>query len=98
MSKKLQSIYEYLGGYDEETINEVIDKLGEEEKQLIIDRYGNDLHNPTTTSNWNKDKNNKFYGKLIPKIKRMLKNSITLNDSSEENVKDGDKVREVVDK
>lgn len=86
MSKKLQSIYEYLGGYDEETINEVIDKLGEEEKQLIIDRYGNDLHNPTTTSNWNKDKNNKFYGKLIPKIKRMLKNSITLNDSSEENV------------
>lgn len=52
---RLQSIYEYFSNYSEEEINAVINSLSEEEKALIIARYGSDLHNPKPSENWNKD-------------------------------------------
>ena len=69
---KLQTIYEYFKEYNEETINNIILNLSEEEKELVKERYGEDLYNPISCSTWNKEKTAKFYGTLIPKIKRLL--------------------------
>ena len=69
---RLQSIYEYFSNYSEEEINAVINSLSEEEKALIIARYGSDLHNPKPSENWNKDLSKLFYNILIPKIRKLL--------------------------
>lgn len=72
--KKLQTIYEYLKGYTREEIDVMLSKLTEEEISLVKLRYGEDLDNPVASSAWGKEENNKFYGSLIPKMKRLLSN------------------------
>lgn len=72
--KKLQTIYEYLKGYTREEIDAMLSKLTEEEKSLVKLRYGEDLDNPVASSTWGKEETNKFYGSLIPKMKRLLSN------------------------
>ena len=44
MGRKLQTIYEYFCDYSEKEIDEMIYSLSLEEKLVIRDRYGNDLH------------------------------------------------------
>lgn len=69
--RKVKSIYEYLEDYSKEEIDKIITSLSDEDKKLLIKRYGEDLSDPkqlTMTSN----ERNKFYGCLIPKIKRQL--------------------------
>ena len=39
---------------------------------VIKSRYGNDLHNPSLQSDWEKENSNKYYGSIIPKMKRRL--------------------------
>lgn len=73
MSRKLQTIYEYLHEYSEEEINQVIASLSAEEQALMRSRYGSDLHNPTPSEDWDRKKATVFYNKLIPKIKRLLR-------------------------
>lgn len=73
MGKHLQTIYDYLGDYSSLEIDEVISRLTNSERQLIYERYGSDLYNPQPTFEWNKIKSAKFYGNLIPKIRRLLK-------------------------
>lgn len=68
---KLKSIYEYLNGYSKEEIDEVLDALSDEEKELIKIRYGEDLEHPKQRS-LEKKQYNMFYGNLVPKIKRNL--------------------------
>ena len=72
MSKKAQSIYEYFNEYTKEQIDEAINSLTEEERLLVYKRYGNNLTNPVKTK-LIKEENDKFYGSIIPKIKRKLK-------------------------
>lgn len=72
MSKKIQSIYEYFYEYTKEQIDEVINSLTEQERLLVYKRYGNNLINPVKTK-LTKEENDKFYGSIIPKIKRKLK-------------------------
>ena len=72
--KKLRTIYEYLKGYTREEIDAMLSKLTEEEISLVKLRYGDDLDNPVTSSAWGKEKANKFYSSLIPKMKRLLSN------------------------
>lgn len=72
MSKKIQSIYEYFYEYTKEQIDEVINSLTEQERLLVYKRYGKDLSNPIKTK-LTKEENDKFYGSVIPKIKRKLK-------------------------
>ena len=76
MAKKLQTIYEYFGeyGYKKDNVDLAISMLDEEEKELIKLRYGEDLENPQTSIEWNKDHQQKYYGALIPRIKRILTN------------------------
>ena len=70
--KKVKTIYEYLSDYSKEEINNVLDKLSEEDKALIKERYGNDLENPVAGS-LDRTRSVEFYNNLIPKIGRMLK-------------------------
>lgn len=74
MAKQLQSIYEYFKNYTKEQVDEMLTKLTEEEKKLITLRYGKDLDNPSTSQEWTMEYQNKFYGSLIPKMKRLLAN------------------------
>ena len=70
-SKKIRSIYEYFKDYPKEQIDTVLENLSEEEKELIVARYGEDLNNPVS-GKLNKEQINKFYNILIPKIRRLL--------------------------
>ena len=72
MGRKLQTIYEYFCDYSEKEIDEMIYSLSLEEKLVIRDRYGNDLHNPSTQKSWTQEKSKQFYGILVPKMKRLL--------------------------
>lgn len=72
-TKKLKSIYEFFNNYTKEQIDEVISKLTDEERALIKRRYGDDLENPVQTK-LSKDDINNFYGILVPKMKKTLKN------------------------
>ena len=73
MSKALQTIYEYFKDYTREQVDEMLSKLSEDEKALITLRYGEDLDNPVS-GKLNKEETNKFYGSLVPKMKRLLAN------------------------
>ena len=73
--KKLQTIYEYLKEYTRKEIDVMLSKLTEEDMTLVKLRYGEDLDNPVTSSTWSKEESTKFYGNLIPKMKRLLSNS-----------------------
>ena len=71
--KTINTIYCYLNEYPKEKIDEVISKLSNEEKELIRLRYGDDLENPIKTQMTTYERN-KFYSRLIPKIRKMLGN------------------------
>ena len=70
-SKKIRSIYEYFKDYPKEQIDTVLENLSEEEKELIVARYGEDLNNPVS-GKLNKEQINKFYNNLILKINKLL--------------------------
>lgn len=46
MGRKLQTIYEYLSDYTEKEIDDAIFNLSMDDKLIIRERYGEDLHNP----------------------------------------------------
>lgn len=74
MGRKLQSIYDYFEKFTKKQVDEMLAKLTDEERNLITLRYGNDLEHPTTSPEWNKEHQTKFYYGLIPKMKRLLEN------------------------
>lgn len=69
--RRLQSIYEYFNNYTREQVDEMLSKLTEEEKALITLRYGEDLDYPVQSRLTQID-TGKFYGVLIPRMKRLL--------------------------
>lgn len=69
--KKVKTIYQYLGAKEE--VDALLLKLNDEERDLITLRYGDDLENPVS-GKMTKEQTEKFYGSLIPKMKRMLAN------------------------
>ena len=73
MARELQTIYQYFKDYTKEQVDAMLEKLSEEEKALITIRYGEDLNNPVS-SKLTKEQTDKFYGSLIPKMKRLLAN------------------------
>jgi len=89
MGRKLQTIYEYFSEYTPNEIEDAIFSLPIAEMVIIRDRYGNDLKNPKTSDKWNKEKSLKFYGTVIPKLKRILSKNKTKeqNDPTESQVK-----------
>ncbi len=75
MARNLKSIYEIFNSYTKEQVDEIISKLTDEERDLITLRYGEDLENPVSSTAWGSKENSRFYGGLIPKMKRFLSNS-----------------------
>ena len=75
--RRLQTIYEYFSEYTKEQVDEMLSSLNEEDKRLIKLRYGENLDNPC--GKLNEKDTNKFYGTLVPKMKRILK-KITLDN------------------
>lgn len=69
--RRLQSIYEYFNNYTREQVDEMLSKLTEAEKALITLRYGEDLDHPVQSRLTQQDAG-KFYGALIPRMKRLL--------------------------
>lgn len=70
---KLQTIYQYFKDYTKEQVDAMLEKLTEEERTLITLRYGEDLNNPIS-GKLSKKQTNKFYGSLVPKMRRLLSN------------------------
>lgn len=97
MSLKLQTIYEYFGQYSREQINNVLNNLSAVDRELITLRYGYDLDYPETNDKWTKEDNKKFYGSLIPKIRRLLEKQNKKEIQIEKKVDSFEKV-EVVEK
>lgn len=70
--RALKTIYSYFPDFTRQDIDLFILSLPEDEKELIRLRYGNDLENPVTDKCWSKESSKRFYGYLIPKMKRSL--------------------------
>lgn len=80
---KLKSIFEYLNGYTKEEIEKVIESLKDEEKELLKIRYGDDMSHPIQAT-LTKAQYTAFYGRLIPKIRRLLEKNRRLAGKSKE--------------
>lgn len=83
MAKKMQSIYEYFNNYSEKEIDNVINGLSDSEKLVVRERYGDDLHNPESLETWGRESSIKFYGTIVPKMKRLLFQNLLLQDTKE---------------
>lgn len=70
--KKLKPIYEVLYEYTKEQIDGVINELSDEEKEIIRQRYGEDLEHPVYTK-MDPVAKDRFYNEILPKIKKRLK-------------------------
>lgn len=86
MGRKFNTIYEYFSDYSEEEINSVICNLSLDEILILKYRYGDDLHNPQTSEEWDKEKSNIFYKSIIPKMRRLLAKNLN-NAIDEKNEK-----------
>ena len=71
MARELKSIYKYFNDFTKEQVDSMIEKLSVEERLLIAVRYGEDLNNPVP-GKLSKKTASKFYGSLVPKMKRLL--------------------------
>lgn len=91
MAQKMKNIYEYFEGYTEQEINDMVDSLQPDDKELVMERYGSDFHNPKTSDNFTKEKRVRFYSHLVPKMRELLavrrlnnvENSISKKDNSD---------------
>ena len=84
--KKIRSIYEYFEDYPKEQIDNILKNLSEEEKELIVARYGKDLNNPVS-GKLSYEQLNKFYNDLIPKISKLLvSQNSTIKIETKENI------------
>lgn len=90
MGRRLQTIYEYFSDYSEQEIDNIIYSLSLDEKLVIRARYGDNLHIPKTSSIWSKEYSEKFYGILIPKMKRLLSKGTDIQ-REEESIKNENK-------
>lgn len=69
----LKSIYQYLNLFPKDLIDFAISNLNLEELKILRLRYGEDLEKPVTSASWNKEHSKIFYNRIVPKIKRIVK-------------------------
>lgn len=84
MGKQLKTIYEYFSDYTKKEIEDAIFSLPVAEMVIIRDRYGEDLQHPKTSDNWDKERSVKFYGTILPKLKRILQKNKKVNNTIDE--------------
>ena len=73
--RRLKPIYEYFSDFSKEEIDNMLSQLNENEKELVRMRYGDDLEHPVTDPSWTRENSYIFYRSLVPKMKRLLKNT-----------------------
>ena len=73
--KNHNSLYDYFSEYTREEIDKAVDILNEKEKQLLQFKYGSNSCSTGLAAKLNKEQSVEFYGRLIPKIKRVLLNN-----------------------
>lgn len=66
-----KTFYELLESYPKEWVDEALESLSEEEKQIVFDRYNGDLNSHPVTS-MSKATGCKIHQSIIPKIKRAI--------------------------
>ena len=89
VARKLNSIYENMRkkGYFKKQVDDVIAELSSEELKLLYARYGGNLEKPVVNNEWSSKQNAMYYGKLVPKIERMLsEKSMNISDKKVVNV------------
>ena len=74
-NRKLKTIYEYFSDFSKEEIDNMLSQLNENEKKLVRMRYSDDLEHPVTDPSWTRENSYIFYRFLVPKMKRLLKNT-----------------------
>ena len=72
--RRIKTIYELLDSYSKEQVDTMLGNLSEEEKALVVARYGNDLDNPLSTK-LVKEESIKFYNYLVPRMRKLLSKS-----------------------
>ena len=73
MGRKLKTLYEYFQDYSIEQVDAAIQKLTEEERNIIKKAYGNDFINPVRSKSFTPKDSDRLYGSIIPRIKTELK-------------------------
>ena len=73
--RRLKPIYEYFSDFSKEEIDNMLSQLNENEKKLVRMRYSDDLEHPVTDPSWTRENSYIFYRFLVPKMKRLLKNT-----------------------
>lgn len=71
-SSNRKTIYDLLEEYSKEQIDEAIEKLKPEYKELVYRKYGSDLSNPTIHNNLTKKEYATFYNTVIKHIKMII--------------------------
>ncbi len=66
-----KSIYELFNDYPREQVDAVIATLSDNERELIMLKYGDDLANPVSLE-MTEEQENSFYNSLLPRVKRLL--------------------------
>ena len=99
MARELKSIYKYFNDFTKEQVDAMLEKLSEEEKSLLVARYGEDLNNPVP-GKLSKKQTSKFYGSLVPKMKRLLSISSEMGElkikdvETKENISSNEDIKE----
>ena len=71
-SSNRKTIYDLLEEYSKEQIDEAIEKLKPEYKELVYKKYGSDLSNPTIHNDLTKKEYATFYNTVIKHIKMII--------------------------
>lgn len=71
MSQPVKTIFEYLGVSSEDYYKYIEPELSDNDKAIIIGRYGTDLENPDLSIKLNTKEGAPFYGRVVPKMKRI---------------------------
>lgn len=82
MPKKIKSIYECFSDFSKQMVDEEIAKLSDEEHEILIKRYGEDLSTPEQGRTLTKEESDIFYKRIYAKIRRhLLDKKIKKNDN-----------------
>lgn len=73
--KETKTFYSFFEGYNKEEVNEVIEKLTPEEREIIYLKYGYDLENTSNVKKLDKGMMRMLNASIVPKIRvRLLRN------------------------
>lgn len=68
----LKTIYDYFMGYSKNDIDDMIDILLPNEKEVLFLKFGKDFDNPVKSSLYDKKSSDIFYKRVLPKIRWYL--------------------------